>query len=86
MVSARHKPLRLVERLQSKLASLGLRSSTELLAQLLAEQEDVLALIVRQSNQYVDPIEDWADSSLKCNAKPPVLALQRPLKVAGTQG
>lgn len=58
VVSARHKPLRLVERWQSKLASLGLRSSTELLAQLLAEQEDVLALIVRQSNQYVDPIED----------------------------
>ncbi len=27
-----------------------------------------------------------ADSSSKCNAKPPVLALQRPLKVAGTQG
>lgn len=58
VVSARHKPLRLVERLQGKLASLGLRSSTELLAQLLAEQEDVLALIVRQSNQYVDQIEE----------------------------
>ena len=27
----------------------------------------------------------WADSSSKCNAKPPVLAQQRPLKVAGIQ-
>ena len=58
VVSARFKPLRLVERLIGKLDSLGLASSTELLAQLLAEQEDVLALIVRQSNQYVDQIEE----------------------------
>ncbi|MBD8214187.1 CorA family divalent cation transporter [Erwinia persicina] len=58
VVSARFKPLRLVERLVAKLDTLGLRSSTGLLTQLLAEQEEVLALIVRQSNQYVDQIEE----------------------------
>lgn len=58
VVSARFKPVRLVERLQQKLIAMDLRSPTELLAQLLAEQEDVLGLIVRQSNQYVDQIEE----------------------------
>ena len=58
VVSARHKPVRLVEQLQRRLPELGLRSSTELLAQLLAEQEDLLGLIVRQSSQYVDQIEE----------------------------
>ena len=58
VVSARFKSVRLVERLEQKLTKLELRSPTELLTQLLEEQEDVLERIVRQSNQYVDQIEE----------------------------
>ncbi len=54
----RHKPVRLIERLLGRLTALQLASSTELLAHLLEEQEDVLEQVVRQANQYVDTIED----------------------------
>ncbi|OAH28981.1 CorA family divalent cation transporter [Serratia marcescens] len=58
VVTVRHKPVRLTERLLSRLTALQLASSTELLAHLLEEQEDVLEQVVRQANQYVDTIED----------------------------
>lgn len=58
VVTVRHKPVRLIERLLGRLTALELASSTELLAHLLEEQEDVLEQVVRQANQYVDTIED----------------------------
>ena len=58
VVSARFKPVRLIEQLNSKLDELPLHSSTELLAHLLVEQETVLEQIVRQANLYVDQIEE----------------------------
>lgn len=58
IASARLKPVRLIERLHDKLEALQLHSSTELLAQLLIEQETVLENIVRQANLYVDQIEE----------------------------
>lgn len=58
VVTVRHKPVRLIERLLGRLTTLQLASSTELLAHLLEEQEEVLEQVVRQANQYVDTIED----------------------------
>lgn len=58
VVSARYKPVRLIERLVSKLDDLALQSSTELLAQLLVEQETLLEQIVRHANLCVDQIEE----------------------------
>lgn len=58
VVTARHKPVRLVEYLFRKLDELRPVSPTALLVYLLEEQEDVLEQIVRQANQYVDAIEE----------------------------
>lgn len=58
VVSARFKPVRLIERLVAKLDEQVAQSSTELLAQLLVEQETVLEQIVRHANLYVDQIEE----------------------------
>ena len=59
VVSARLRPLRSVDRLRASLkAGQPLRSSAELLAQLLREQAQVLVDIVRQSTTRVDSVED----------------------------
>jgi len=58
LVSARHKPVRLIEMLYKRLDYLNITSTTELLAHLLEEQEDLLESIVRRANQYVDTIEE----------------------------
>ena len=59
VVSARLRPLRSVDRLRASLkAGEPLRSSAELLAQLLREQAQVLVDIVRQSTSRVDNVED----------------------------
>jgi zinc transporter len=59
VVSARLRPLRSVDRLRAAVkAGQPLRSSAELLAQLLREQAQVLVDIVRQSTGHVDRIED----------------------------
>ena len=59
VVSARLRPLRSVDRLRAALKSgQPLRSSAELLAQLLREQAHVLVDIVRQSTARVDDVED----------------------------
>lgn len=58
VITARHKPLRLIERLFRKLDHLSLSSPTALLVHLLEEQEDVLEQIVRQANLFVDQIEE----------------------------
>ena len=59
VVSARLRPLRSVDRLRAAVKSgQPLRSSAELLAQLLREQAHVLVDIVRQSTAQVDNVED----------------------------
>jgi zinc transporter len=59
VVSARLRPLRSVDRLRAALkAGQPLRSSAELLAQLLREQAQVLVNIVRESTARVDSVED----------------------------
>ncbi|TKI07175.1 transporter [Martelella alba] len=58
VVTARHKPVRLIEFLFRRLDELQPVSPTALLVQLLEEQEDVLEQIVRQANQFVDAIEE----------------------------
>jgi zinc transporter len=59
VISARLRPLRSVDRLRAAVKSgQTLRSSAELLAQLLREQAQVLVDIVRQSTTRVDLVED----------------------------
>ncbi len=59
VVSARLRPLRSVDRLRAAVkAGQPLRSSAELLAQLLREQAAVLVDIVRESTARVDGVED----------------------------
>lgn len=59
LVSARLRPLRSVDRLRAALrGGQTFRSSAELLAQLLRDQADVLAGIVREATARVDLIED----------------------------
>jgi zinc transporter len=59
VISARLRPLRSVDRLRASVkAGEPVRSSAELLAQLLREQAQVLVDIVRQSTAQVDRVED----------------------------
>lgn len=58
VITARHKPVRLIERLFRRLDKFAPSSPTALLVHLLEEQEDVLEQIVRQANLYVDQIEE----------------------------
>ncbi|MEP6790861.1 MAG: CorA family divalent cation transporter, partial [Ramlibacter sp.] len=58
-VTARHQPLRSVDRLRSQVkAGENLRSSVELLERLLRAQADVLVDIVRGVTRKVDAVED----------------------------
>jgi len=58
VVTARHKPLRLIEQLFRELDRLAPLSPTDILVHLLEEQEAALEQIVRQANLYVDQIEE----------------------------
>ncbi|HCB1499192.1 zinc transporter [Klebsiella oxytoca] len=58
VVTARYKPLRFIEWVLPRLQTLKVNSSTELLAFLLEEQEEVLEQVVRQASQHVDVIEE----------------------------
>jgi zinc transporter len=59
VVTARHKPLRSIDRLRAEVRrGLELRSSVELLEKLLRAQADVLVDIVRGATTRVDAIED----------------------------
>ncbi|WP_369789716.1 transporter [Rouxiella sp. WC2420] len=64
VITARHKPVRLIERLFRRLDQFTPSSPTALLVHLLEEQEDVLEQIVRQANLYVDQIEERLLSGL----------------------
>lgn len=58
VITARHTPLRLIERLFRSLDRLAPTTPTALLVILLEEQEAVLEHIVREANRYVDRIEE----------------------------
>ncbi|HHS9507906.1 TPA: CorA family divalent cation transporter [Raoultella planticola] len=58
VVTARYKPLRFIEWMLPRLATLNVTSSTALLAFLLEEQEEVLEQMVRQASRHVDTIEE----------------------------
>ncbi len=58
VVTARYKPLRFIEWMLPRLATLNVTSSTALLAFLLEEQEEVLEQVVRQASRRVDAIEE----------------------------
>jgi len=58
VVTARYKPLRLIEQLFRELGRWAPISSTDILVHLLEEQEAALEQIVRQANLYVDQIEE----------------------------
>ncbi|HHT5689809.1 TPA: CorA family divalent cation transporter [Raoultella ornithinolytica] len=58
VVTARYKPLRFIEWMLPRLATLHVTSSTALLAFLLEEQEEVLEQVVRQASRHVDAIEE----------------------------
>ena len=59
LVSARHTPLRSIDRLRESVRSgETFRSATELLAHLLRDQAAVMALVVRDATGQVDRIED----------------------------
>jgi len=57
-VTARHKPVRLIELLYKRLDYISINSPIELMVYLLQEQEDLLENIVRRANLYVDRIEE----------------------------
>lgn len=57
-MTARYKPLRFIEWMLPRLATLHVTSSTALLAFLLEEQEEVLEQVVRQASRHVDAIEE----------------------------
>ncbi|MBN0321647.1 magnesium transporter CorA, partial [Pseudomonas aeruginosa] len=57
VVTARFKPLRFIEWMLPRLQTLRVNTSTELLAFLLEEQEEVLEQVVRQASRHVDLIE-----------------------------
>lgn len=63
VITARYKPLRFIEWMLPRLESKEIKSSTELLAFLLEEQEEVLERVVRQASQHVDIIEERLLSS-----------------------
>jgi zinc transporter len=59
LVSARHTPLRSIDRLRESVkGGETFRSATELLAHLLRDQAAVMALVVRDATGQVDRIED----------------------------
>lgn len=58
VVTARYKPLRFIEWMLPRLATLKVNASTGLLAFLLEEQEEVLEQVVRQASRRVDAIEE----------------------------
>ena len=80
LVSARLRPLRSVDRLRAAVRGGAVfRSSTELLAQLLREQANVLVDIVRSSTARVDGIEDTLLASRVATSRRELGALRRAL-------
>ncbi|MFK3796211.1 transporter [Pseudomonas sp. NPDC088444] len=80
MISARHKPLRSVDRLRSSVKQgETFRSPLELLAHLLRDQSDVLAQFMRKTSLSVDRIEDQLLAERLSNNRTELGAMRRVL-------
>jgi zinc transporter len=80
MISARHQPLRSVDRLRSSVKQgETFRSPLELLAHLLRDQSDVLSQFMRKTSISVDKIEDQLLSQRLSNNRSELGAMRRVL-------
>jgi zinc transporter len=80
LVSARHTPLRSIERLRESVkAGECFESAVELLAHLLNDQAEVLAQIVRDATAQIDRIEDRMMAGHIAASRPKLGALRRML-------
>ena len=80
VVTARLRPLRSVDRLRATVkAGQTIRSSAELLAQLLHDQADVLVDIIRQSTARADAVEDGLLANRIASSRVELSALRRSL-------
>jgi len=80
VVTARLRPLRSVDRLRATVkAGHTIRSSAELLAQLLHDQADVLVDIIRQSTARADDVEDGLLANRIASSRVELSALRRSL-------
>ena len=80
LISARHTPLRSVDRLRASVKrGERFRSAVELLAHLLRDQADVLVQIVREATRQVDHIEDAMMAGRITSSRAELGALRRTL-------
>jgi len=80
VVTARLRPLRSVDRLRASVkAGQAIRSSAELLAQLLHDQADVLVDIIRQSTARADAVEDGLLANRIASSRIELSSLRRSL-------
>lgn len=80
VVTARLRPLRSVDRLRASVkAGQSIRSSAELLAQLLHDQADVLVDIIRQSTARADVVEDGLLANRVASSRIELSSLRRSL-------
>jgi zinc transporter len=80
VVTARLRPLRSVDRLRATVkAGRSIRSSAELLAQLLHDQADVLVDIIRQSTARADAVEDGLLANRIATSRVELSSLRRSL-------
>jgi zinc transporter len=80
VVTARLRPLRSVDRLRASVkAGHSVRSSADLLAQLLHDQAEVLVDIIRQSTARVDAVEDGLLQNRIASSRAELSALRRSL-------
>jgi zinc transporter len=80
LVSARHTPLRSVDRLHDAVrAGECFQSSFELLAHLLRDQADILSQIVRDTVVQVDALEDRLFANQVATSRPRLGAIRRML-------
>jgi len=80
VVTARLRPLRSVDRLRASVkAGQSIRSSAELLAQLLHDQADVLVDIIRQSTARADVVEDGLLANRIASSRVELSSLRRSL-------
>ena len=80
VVTARLRPLRSVDRLRATVkAGRSIRSSAELLAQLLHDQADVLVDIIRQSTARADAVEDGLLANRIASSRVELSSLRRSL-------
>src|ERR1700761_3011928 len=80
VVTARLRPLRSVDRLRATVkAGQTIRSSAELLAQLLPDQADVLVDIIRQSTARADAVEDGLLANRIASSRVELSSLRRSL-------